>query len=109
MKRRKKIVLSGSSYGCIEIPYRLRNISCNSKYLCICYYVTLPKKYRIIAMEYASFGEFAGQSYRHIIYSYLLVPVSGPLEAEAIMDSIESSLLISVEQHPLRQAPGHIG
>lgn len=84
VKRRKKIVLKGKKYPCLEILYKDRDVMPSSQAVCIAYYITLPQTYHSIQADFADPYHFSHRYFSCIVYSFLVVPVCSEVEARAI-------------------------
>lgn len=96
MDRRRKIILQGKKYPCIEVLYK-HHYKLHERYMvCIACYVLLPKVYKLAEASYGSPAKFVNKNFNRIIYSFLIVPVSGKEEAGFILESLKNSNVLTV-------------
>ena len=96
MKRRKNIVLQGKKYACIEILYKDRDIMPKRQAVCVACYVTLPKVYNSIQVDFADPHHFSHRYFSSIVYSFLVVPVCCEAEAQLITQLLERCKVLNI-------------
>ena len=95
MKRRRKLLLSGQTFPCIEIRYKHRGQLQVRTAICIACYVTLPKVYHCAAAEFGDCSKIATKAYPGMIYSFFIIPVRSRSEAVPILALLEREKILT--------------
>lgn len=64
--------------------------------VCIACYVTLPKIYRAVEIDFANPNDFSKRHFNSIVYSFLVVPVCCEVEARLISKLIERCRVLEI-------------
>ena len=86
----------GKCYPCIEILYKNRDDLGSRTAICIACYVTLPKIYHAISIDYGSCADTVKRQYSGLIYSFLLIPIKNRQEAAPIIKLLRDFKILSV-------------
>lgn len=66
--------------------------------VCVACFVTLPKTYHKILVEFADPFHFSHQHFSNIVYSFLVVPVCCEAEAKFLVKLIERCKILDIQK-----------